>query len=90
MRKTKDKTVFAGIDRMERLKGVPLKLLAFERFLETHPDRAGKVVLYQISVAVRERGDDYMMTSTQVRRGVGRLYSPLCVPLCIPLCIPDP
>mmetsp|Transcript_27530 Transcript_27530/g.64255 ORF Transcript_27530/g.64255 Transcript_27530/m.64255 type:complete len:1210 (+) Transcript_27530:256-3885(+) len=73
MRKTKDKTVFAGIDRMERLKGVPLKLLAFERFLEKNPTRAGNVVLYQISLAVRERGDDYSTTSAQVQALVNRI-----------------
>ena len=38
MQRSLNKTLFAGIDRMERLKGVPLKLLAFERFLVNHPE----------------------------------------------------
>ena len=73
MRRTVDKVVFAGIDRMERLKGVPLKLLAFERFLEQHPEHVGKVTLYQISLTARERGADYEATRLQVQALVERV-----------------
>lgn len=68
MTATKDKTVFGGIDRLERLKGVPLKLMAFERFLEQHPEFVGKVVLHQVCLAVRERHQDFESTSRQVRQ----------------------
>jgi trehalose 6-phosphate synthase/phosphatase len=46
--KYKGKFVIGGIDRLERLKGVPLKLLAFEKFLEANPALRDKVVFRQI------------------------------------------
>jgi len=67
--------VIAGIDRLERLRGLPLKLLAYERFLETraaapHGDR---VVLVQYAVASRERTADCDTTRGDVDRLVARI-----------------
>jgi trehalose-phosphatase len=70
---TQGKTVFAGIDRLERLKGVPLKLLAYERFLATHPEHVGRVVLYQVGLTAGERGGDYEQTCHQVQHLVRRI-----------------
>lgn len=42
-----------GIDRLERIRGIPLKLLAFERFLQKYPEWRGKVVLMQVRACVR-------------------------------------
>ena len=67
MARTRTRTIFAGIDRMERLKGVPLKLLAFEAFLRAHGEHVGRVSLYQISLTAKERGADYETTRLQVR-----------------------
>ena len=47
------KTVMLGIDEMERLKGIPLKLIAFEQLLKTVPERADKVALVQVGVRAR-------------------------------------
>ena len=73
MRRSAKKFLVAGVDRMERLKGVPLKLLAFERFLEKHPDKAATVLLYEVSLAARERGADYENTKEQVSQLVQRI-----------------
>ena len=62
---TAGKTVFAGIDRLERLKGLPLKLLAFERFLQLHPEHVGRVTLRQLALAANERGADFVMCRAQ-------------------------
>ena len=45
--------VLLGIDRLDPIKGIPHKLLAFARLLETHPEYIGKVVLVQITVPSR-------------------------------------
>ena len=37
-----------GIDRLERLKGIPLKLIAIEQFLEEQPQWRGKLVFNMI------------------------------------------
>ncbi|KAJ2361419.1 Trehalose-6-P synthase/phosphatase complex synthase subunit, partial [Coemansia sp. RSA 2611] len=47
--------VIVGVDRLDYIKGVPQKLLAFEHFLSAHPEHVGRVVLVQ--VAVPSRGD---------------------------------
>jgi trehalose 6-phosphate synthase/phosphatase len=67
MQRTLGKTVIAGLDRMEKLKGIPLKLLAFERFLEANEQLRNKVVLYEVCLSAKERGADYDETRQQVR-----------------------
>lgn len=62
--------VILGIDRLERIRGIPLKLLAFERFLATHPEWKGKVVLFQVGITASERGEDYPRTKREVRQMV--------------------
>jgi len=73
--KTFGKTVYVGIDKMERLKGLPLKLLAYEKLLNDHPELIGKIVLYQISLTALERGLDYELTRVQVQNLVNRINS---------------
>lgn len=42
-----------GVDRLDMIKGIPQKLLAFEKFLEENPDWRHKVVLIQIAIPTR-------------------------------------
>lgn len=60
------KVIFAAIDRLESLKGIPLKLIALERFLQRCPEWAGKIVLIQVGISAFERGDDYTTTRNEV------------------------
>ena len=69
------KTIVAGIDRLERLKGIPLKLIAIEMFLEEEPNWRGKVVFSMIGVSALERGDDYRQTQHEVKVRVDRINS---------------
>uniref|UniRef100_A0A914L9F1 Trehalose-6-phosphate synthase n=2 Tax=Meloidogyne TaxID=189290 RepID=A0A914L9F1_MELIC len=41
--------LFFGVERFDYTKGIKEKLRAFEKYLEDHPDRVGKDVLYQIA-----------------------------------------
>ncbi|KAJ2378703.1 Trehalose-6-P synthase/phosphatase complex synthase subunit, partial [Coemansia sp. RSA 2603] len=54
-RKFSGMKVIVGVDRLDYIKGVPQKFLAFEHFLSEHAEYVGKVVLVQ--VAVPSRGD---------------------------------
>lgn len=47
--------VLLGVDDMDVFKGIELKLQAFERLLEEHPEWRGKVVLVQVRKG-RSRG----------------------------------
>jgi trehalose 6-phosphate synthase/phosphatase len=42
-----------GVDRLDMIKGIPQKILAFEKFLEENPEWNDKVVLLQIAVPTR-------------------------------------
>lgn len=45
--------VMLGVDRLDMIKGIPQKILAFEKFLEENPDWRNSVVLLQIAVPTR-------------------------------------
>ena len=60
------KVIFAAIDRLESLKGIPLKLIGLERFLQRCPEWAGKMVVVQVGISAFERGDDYTKTRNEV------------------------
>ena len=43
-----------GVDRLDMIKGIPQKLLAFEKFLHEHPEWRDKVLLVQVSLQQHE------------------------------------
>lgn len=45
--------VMLGVDRLDMIKGIPQKLVAFEKFLEENPKWRDKVLLVQIAVPSR-------------------------------------
>lgn len=65
--------IICGVERLESLKGIPLKLLAIERFLKRCPKWAGKICLFQIGISAFERGDDYFRTKQEVTSLVQRI-----------------
>jgi trehalose 6-phosphate synthase/phosphatase len=67
------KIVFCGIDRLERLKGVPMKLLGIEQFLQDNPDWKDDVVFTILGVSAKERGNDYRQTLSDVKLLVARI-----------------
>lgn len=54
--------VMLGVDRLDMIKGIPQKLLAFEEFLEEHPEWRDKVLLVQIAVPSRTDVPEYQVT----------------------------
>lgn len=65
--------VMLGVDRLDMIKGIPQKLLAFEKFLEENSDWRGKVVLLQIAVPTRTDVPEYQRLTSQVHEIVGRI-----------------
>ncbi len=53
-----------GVDDMDVFKGIELKLQAYERLLEEHPEWAGKVVLAQVWCCSRCCGCECFRTCT--------------------------
>ena len=67
------RAVVASIDMLEGLKGVPLKLLAFEHFLLSRPERAKRVVLMLRGIVPDARPDDYQACVREVTALVERI-----------------
>ena len=51
--------IMLGVDRLDMVKGIPQKLLAYEKFLEEHPEWRDKVLLVQIAVPSRTDVPEY-------------------------------
>ncbi|XP_073137496.1 alpha,alpha-trehalose-phosphate synthase [UDP-forming] 1-like isoform X2 [Henckelia pumila] len=65
--------VMLGVDRLDMIKGIPQKILAFEKFLEENPYWREKVVLIQIAVPTRTEVPEYQKLTSQVHEIVGRI-----------------
>ncbi len=65
--------ILLGIDRLDYTKGIPRRLLAFERLLEQEPHWRGKVRLVQIAVPSRDKVPSYQEFRRTVNELVGRI-----------------
>ncbi|EFJ28419.1 trehalose phosphate synthase [Selaginella moellendorffii] len=72
-RRFSGRKVMLGVDRLDMIKGIPQKLLAFEKFLEDNPIWHDKVVMVQIAVPTRTDVHEYQKLSSQVHEIVGRI-----------------
>ncbi|GJT49160.1 alpha,alpha-trehalose-phosphate synthase [UDP-forming] 1-like protein [Tanacetum coccineum] len=66
-----DDKVMLEVDRLDMIKGIPQKLLAFEKILEDNPNWRDKVVLLQIDVPTRTDVPEYQKLACQVHEIVG-------------------
>jgi trehalose 6-phosphate synthase/phosphatase len=65
--------LFVGIDRLDYTKGIPRRLLAYERLLESHPELHGRVRLVQVAVPSRTQVEAYAEFRHTVDSLVGRI-----------------
>eukprot|EP01117_Protostelium_nocturnum_P008411 TRINITY_DN3004_c0_g1_i1.p1 TRINITY_DN3004_c0_g1~~TRINITY_DN3004_c0_g1_i1.p1 ORF type:complete len:755 (-),score=217.90 TRINITY_DN3004_c0_g1_i1:117-2381(-) len=71
----KDKKIIVCRDRMEYIKGVPHKLMAFQMFLERYPEWIGKAVMIlmcSVNSSVLEE-DEHQELKEEIDRAVGRV-----------------
>eukprot|EP00949_MAST-11_sp_MAST-11-sp1_P001275 g1275.t1 len=69
------KLLLLGVDRLDYIKGMPHKLIAFEKLLAHYPQYRGRAVLLQISVPSRTQVEEYKKLAAQVNQLVGRINS---------------
>ncbi len=62
-----------GVDRLDYTKGIPERILAFERLLEMHPRHRESVVLLQIAVPSRSQVAEYRALKREIDELVGRV-----------------
>ena len=77
IRSMKDKfrgvKVIVGVDRLDCIKGLPQKLLAFETFLERNPSWVGRATLVQVVVPSRDSLESHKDLKEIVQQLVGRI-----------------
>ncbi len=86
LKKAKDSTVinlerrfarhgftFLGVDRLDYIKGLDLKLLAFRNLLQRYPEVRGKVSLLQVAVPTREGSPEFAKLYQEISRLVGEI-----------------
>ncbi|UOM34473.1 trehalose-6-phosphate synthase [Acuticoccus sp. I52.16.1] len=67
------RTKLIGVDRLDYSKGIPNRLLAYERHLEGDRSRAGSTLFTQIAPPSREAVAAYAAVRTEVERITGRI-----------------
>ena len=65
--------ILLGIDRLDYTKGIPRRMLAFERLLEREPGWRGKVRLVQVAVPSRSDVPSYQDFRSELDQLVGRI-----------------
>ncbi|NVB81651.1 MAG: trehalose-phosphatase [Kofleriaceae bacterium] len=68
-----DRRLILGVDRLDYAKGIPERLVAFDRLLEMHPEWRTKVSFIQVSVPSRVDVPEYAELRQQVEELVGRI-----------------
>ena len=66
-------TLLLGVDRADYTKGIPRRLLAFERLLVDHPRLHGKVTLLQVAVPSRSEVPEYQAFEAEIAERVEAL-----------------
>jgi trehalose 6-phosphate synthase/phosphatase len=77
--------ILLGVDRLDYTKGIPRRLLAYERMLETHPDLREKVRLVQVAVPSRTNVGAYQDFRALVDGLVGRINGAFGTPRWMPV-----
>jgi len=68
-----DRQIVLGIDRLDYTKGIPRRLHAIERVLETQPELADQMRFIQVAVPSRGEVDSYQRFRRQVEESVGHI-----------------
>jgi len=77
--------LLVGVDRLDYTKGIPRRLLSYERMLHTHPELRERVRLVQVAVPSRTGVGAYQEFRTLVESLVGRINGDLGTPRWVPV-----
>ena len=77
--------ILVGVDRLDYTKGIPRRLLTYERMLETHPELREKVRLVQVAVPSRTGVEAYQDFRALVDGLVGRINGAFGTPRWVPV-----
>jgi trehalose 6-phosphate synthase/phosphatase len=77
--------ILVGVDRLDYTKGIPRRLLAYERMLEIHPELRKRVRLVQVAVPSRTNVGAYQDFRALVDGLVGRINGAFGTPRWVPV-----
>ncbi len=77
--------LLVGVDRLDYTKGIPRRLLSFERMLERHPELRERVRLVQVAVPSRTNVEAYQEFRSLVDGLVGRINGAFGTPRWVPV-----
>jgi trehalose 6-phosphate synthase/phosphatase len=77
--------LLVGVDRLDYTKGIPRRLLAYERLLENHPELRERVRLVQVAVPSRTNVEAYQEFRALVDGMVGRINGAFGTPRWVPV-----
>jgi trehalose 6-phosphate synthase/phosphatase len=77
--------LLVGVDRLDYTKGIPRRLLAYERMLQIHPDLRERVRLVQVAVPSRTGVEAYQEFRSLVDGLVGRINGDFGTPRWVPV-----
>src|SRR5215213_6477602 len=77
--------LLVGVDRLDYTKGIPHRLLSYERMLEAHPDLRERVRLIQVAVPSRTGVEAYQEFRSLVDGMVGRINGNFGTPRWVPV-----
>lgn len=69
---TTEKTIL-GVERLDPIKGLDLKLKAFDYFLENYPEYQGKVSLIQIAIPTRTKVQAYQQLKSDIEKQIAEI-----------------
>ena len=73
IRAQKGPEIVFGADRLDYTKGIRERLLAVERLLDLHPERAGTFIMLQVLVPSRHQVEEYRVMKREIDQQVGRI-----------------
>ena len=77
--------MLVGVDRLDYTKGIPRRLLSYERMLQTHPELRERVRLVQVAVPSRTGVEAYQEFRSLVDELVGRINGAFGTPRWVPV-----
>jgi len=77
--------IVLGVDRLDYTKGIPRRLLAFERLLERQPELVNKLRLIQVAVPSRGGVEPYRKVRRELEEIVGRINGRFGTPESVPI-----
>ena len=77
--------ILVGVDRLDYTKGIPRRLLAFEKMLKSHPELRERVRLVQVAVPSRTGVEAYQEFRSLVDGLVGRINGAFGTPRWVPV-----